>query len=199
MSAKPAFRRKQYLIKHGLQFRYIGIVFALAILTSIITGYTVFATGWTLLGEKLASVYPQGRLIYVLKAANVALIRNLLLSSPFIFFLALFFSHKIAGPVYKIEKSMAEIARGNLVLRVKLRRGDELKDFAEEINRMTEALEKLVIVNKGTNSKVMQGLDRLKSLASESTLDRIKIESSINELQGILTDLNASLNKWTTS
>ena len=109
MKSRPVIFRRQYLIKKGLQFRYIGIVFSLALLASVVTGYTVFATGWTLLGEKLANVYPQGRLIYVIRTTNLALIRNLLFVSPFIFFLGLLFSHKIAGPVYRIEKSIEEI------------------------------------------------------------------------------------------
>src|SRR3989338_3108827 len=111
MKSRPVIFRRQYLIKKGLQFRYIGIVFSLALLASVVTGYTVFATGWTLLGEKLANVYPQGRLIYVIRTTNLALIRNLLFVSPFIFFLGLLFSHKIAGPVYRIEKSLNEIKK----------------------------------------------------------------------------------------
>ena len=199
MPTKPVFRRKKYLIKQGLQFRYIGVVFALVILASIITGYTVFATGWTLLGEKLASVYPQGRLIYVFKAANVALMRNLLLASPFIFLLALISSHKIAGPIYRIEKDMSEIARGNLALRIKLRRGDELQDIADAINAMTENLGKDMALNKKASTKILKGLDELKDLISSSSSDRTKIELVIGELQKTISEADSSLNHWTTA
>ena len=196
MSRKPIFRRKRYLIKQGLQFRYIGIVFALVILASIITGYTVFATGWTLLGEKLASVYPQGRLIYVFKVTNMALMRNILLASPFIFLLALLSSHKIAGPIYRIEKDMGEIARGNLALRIKLRRGDELQDIADAINAMTENLGKDMALNKSSSAKILKGLDELKNLISSSSSDRAKIESVIDELQKTISEADSSLNHW---
>ena len=196
MSTKPVFRRKKYLIKQGLQFRYIGVVFALVILASVITGYTVFATGWTLLGEKLASVYPQGRLIYVFKAANVALMRNLLLASPFIFLLALISSHKIAGPIYRIEKDMGEIARGNLALRIKLRRGDELQDIADAINAMTEKLGKDIALNKNSSAKILKGLGELKSLITSSSSDRAKIDSVIDELQKTISEANSSLSHW---
>jgi len=142
MPARPIFRRKKYIIKKGLQLRYIGIVFALALLASIITGYTVFATGWSLLGGKLADIYPQGRLMYIFRAVNMALIRNLLFASPLIFLLALLSSHKIAGPIYRIEKDLDEIAKGNLALRIRLRKGDELKPLADKINTIVENLSK---------------------------------------------------------
>jgi len=199
MPARAIFRRKRYLIKRGMQFRYIGIVFALVILASIVTGYTVFATGWTLLGEKLASVYPQGRLVYVFRTTNMALMRNLLLVSPFIFLLALIFSHKVAGPVYRIEKSIDEIAGGNLMLKVKLRKGDELKDLAEIINVMTENLRNTMAANKKISVQIQQCLGDLNKAISIEPYDRAKIESSLKELETKITDLNASLNQWTTS
>jgi len=199
MSTKPVFRRKKYLIKQGLQFRYIGVVFALVILVSIVTGYTVFATGWMLLGEKLASVYPQGRLIYVFKVTNVALMRNILLISPLVFLLALLSSHKIAGPIYRIEKDMGEIARGNLTLRVKLRRGDELQDLADAINAMTENIEKTIALNKTSSAKILKELGELKNLISASSSDRAKIESVIDELQKTISEADSSLNHWITS
>jgi len=166
------------------------------ILASIITGYTVFATGWMLLGEKLASVYPQGRLIYVFKAANAALMRNLLLASPFIFLLALISSHKIAGPIYRIEKDMSEIARGNLALRIKLRRGDELQDIADAINAMTEKLGNDIALNKNSSAKILKGLGELKNLITSSSSDRTKIDLVIDELQKTISEADSSLSHW---
>jgi methyl-accepting chemotaxis protein len=198
MSTKLVFRRRKYLIKKGLQFRYIGIVFALVILASIVTGYTVFATGWTLLGEKLASVYPQGRLLYVFKAVNMALMRNLLLASPFIFVLALLFSHRIAGPVYRLERSLDEIARGNLALQIKLRRGDELQDLAEIINTMTENLRKTVVLSREASLSIQKDLQSLKNIISSQPQDFTKLESTVNDLQTKISGLNSSLSQWTT-
>ncbi len=198
MSVKPVFRRRKFIIKKGLQFRYIGIVFAIALLASIVTGYTVFATGWTLLGEKLANVYPQGRLVAVFKTTNLALIRNLLFVSPFIFVLALLFSHKIAGPVYRIEKSIYEIAKGNLGLKLKLRRGDELWDLADIINTMTENLNKSTTLNKETASKIQNDLDEIKKSISSQPFDIKKVETCINNLETNIKQFNSSLGKWTT-
>lgn len=199
MAPRSVFRRKRYIIKRGLQFRYIGIVFALALLASLVTGYTVFATGWTLLGEKLANIYPQGRLVYVFRTTNMALIRNLLFVSPFIFILGLLFSHKIAGPVYRIEKSIYEIAKGNLALRVKLRKGDEFWDLADVINTMTKNISDSLNLSKKTALNIQKELDGIKKTVSSQSYDHKTVDDSISNLQSKLAELNSYLNKWTTS
>jgi len=199
MIQKPTFRRRRFLIKKGLQFRYIGIVFALALLASIVTGYTVFATGWTFLGEKLANVYPQGRLVYVFRVTNLMLIRNLLFVSPLIFILGLLFSHKIAGPVYRIEKSIYEISKGNLAVRVKLRRGDELWDLADIINAMVESISGSISSNKKAVADIKKQLDEIKKMISSGVIDSDMLKSSLNSLESKINGINSSLDKWITS
>ncbi len=199
MATKPAFRRRNLLIKKGLQLRYIGLIFIALILTSMVTGYTVFATGWTLFSQKLASVYPQGRLLHVLRGINMALIRNLILVSPIIFILGLLFSHKIAGPLYRIEKAIDEISKGSIGLKIKLRRGDELKDLAEVVNTLTENLRNSIDLSNETILKIQKELDGVRGVISSQPQNPKQIEASINSLQTKIDALNASLNKWTTS
>jgi len=194
---RPILRRRKYIIEKGLQFRYIGLVFALALIASIVTGWTVFATGWHYLGEKLASVYPQGRLMYVLKATNLALIRNLLLISPLIFILGLLFSHRIAGPVYRISKTVGDISKGNLSLRIRLREGDELVDLADMINNLVDSFNKTVISDKDIAIKIEKDLEEIKKLISSQPCDCAKVESLINSLQQKSRELSSSFNKWT--
>jgi methyl-accepting chemotaxis protein len=196
---RPVLRRKQYIIKKGLQFRYIGLVFGLALIASLVTGWTVFATGWHFLGEKLASVYPQGRLVYVLRATNLALIRNLLLISPLIFILGLLFSHRIAGPVYRIDKTLDDISKGNLGLKIRLREGDELVDLADTINNLTESFNKTVITDKDIVIKIEKDLEEIKKLSSSQPCDCVKIETLINSLQQKSKELSASFHRWTPS
>ena len=194
---RPVLRRRQYIIKKGLQFRYIGLVFGLALIASLVTGWTVFATGWHFLGEKLASVYPQGRLIYVFRATNLALIRNLLFISPLIFIFGLLFSHKIAGPVYRIEKTLGDISKGNLGLKIRLRDGDELVDLAYTINNLVENFNKTVVSDKDIAMKIEKDLEEIKILASSQPCDCVRLASLINSLQEKSKELSASFNRWT--
>ncbi|PIS47518.1 MAG: hypothetical protein COT17_03125 [Elusimicrobia bacterium CG08_land_8_20_14_0_20_51_18] len=49
-------------------------------------------------------------------------------------------SHKMAGPIYKFEKSCQTIAEGDLTHRVYLRKGDQLTDLQNSFNEMMERI-----------------------------------------------------------
>jgi methyl-accepting chemotaxis protein len=58
--------------------------------------------------------------------------------------LSIFISHKIAGPLHRLKKSLSLITEGNLDIKVKLRKGDDLKDLAEHVNILVEELRTVV-------------------------------------------------------
>ncbi len=47
---------------------------------------------------------------------------------------SLYLTHRLAGPLYRQHQSARELAQGNLTLRVRLRRGDELHELADVAN-----------------------------------------------------------------
>ncbi|MFO0548180.1 MAG: HAMP domain-containing protein [Polyangiaceae bacterium] len=50
------------------------------------------------------------------------------------------FTHKIAGPIFKMKRLLRQIGEGKLVLKEKLRKGDELQHFFETFEQMVERL-----------------------------------------------------------
>jgi len=54
--------------------------------------------------------------------------------------LALRLSHRVGGPLYRLEKVMGEVAQGNLNQNVRLREDDELQTLAQAINQACQAL-----------------------------------------------------------
>ena len=54
--------------------------------------------------------------------------------------LALFLPQKLAGPIYRVQKSLEVIAGGDLTEHVSLRRNDTLMDLAASVNETTTAL-----------------------------------------------------------
>jgi methyl-accepting chemotaxis protein len=59
-------------------------------------------------------------------------------------FMSIFISHKVAGPIYRIKRSLVEIAEGNINLTVRLRKRDELHDLADCVNLVTGEMRGLV-------------------------------------------------------
>ena len=50
------------------------------------------------------------------------------------------FTHKIAGPIFKMKRLMRQVGEGKLVVKEKLRKGDELHHFFETFEKMVENL-----------------------------------------------------------
>ncbi len=137
-------RRRRYIVKPAFQLRYVGIIL---ITVFIVAGICISATyflSFILLGEKLANVYPQGRLVATLKEINLIIIFCVLLLTPFIAVIGILLSHRIAGPAYRIEKTLKEIGKGNFDIHIELRKHDELTGIAKAINDMTSDLKKFV-------------------------------------------------------
>jgi methyl-accepting chemotaxis protein len=75
-----------------------------------------------------------------LKSVNTVIGNTSILMVAIVFGLSLFFSHFVAGPIYRFEKTLEEMKLGNLSMQVKLRKHDELKDMADLFNQALASL-----------------------------------------------------------
>lgn len=66
----------------------------------------------------------------------IALIAGLALFVGALGFAGIIFTHKVAGPIFKIKRLLREVGTGKLVVREKLRKGDELQHFFEAFELM---------------------------------------------------------------
>jgi hypothetical protein len=56
--------------------------------------------------------------------------------------LGIFYSHRIAGPVYRIDKDIEKALAGEKGIKIRLRKGDKLQELAEKVNKLIEAYDK---------------------------------------------------------
>jgi nitrogen fixation/metabolism regulation signal transduction histidine kinase len=56
--------------------------------------------------------------------------------------LGIVFTHKVAGPIFKMKRLLRQVGEGKLVVRERLRKGDELQHFFEVFEAMVGALRK---------------------------------------------------------
>lgn len=138
---KP-FRRRKYLIEKKFQLKFAGLIMLFMFAVAFFSALTIYYYTWIALGEKLANVYPQGRLVGILRHANFILFLRILIVSPLVFALAILLSHRIAGPIYRIKNTIDEVIKGDYTKRLYLRKTDTLKDVADSINSIIEMLEK---------------------------------------------------------
>ena len=140
MSPQPRYQRKQILVVKKIQYRFAGFVILLAAGTAFVTSLAVYFAVLTVLGDKLASVYPQGRLAPIVRSAYLSFFTVFLVSVPAICYFAIRFSHKVVGPLPKIYRYLMSIGEGFHPGKLILRDGDHLLELAAAINQMADNL-----------------------------------------------------------
>lgn len=90
---------------------------------------------------ELLSAQQQDALKSALRAVNRSLLPKVLALAVIIFIAGIFLSHKIAGPMYRIERSAEAIKNGDLSVSFKIRKGDEMKDAASALENMVDSLQ----------------------------------------------------------
>ncbi|MFA5142863.1 MAG: methyl-accepting chemotaxis protein [Candidatus Omnitrophota bacterium] len=195
-AAKPRFKRKQLIVARRFQLKYAGIILGLMFITAGFCSYAIYYTTMILFGEKLANVYPQGQLISIVRTVNFRILISMLVISPLIGFLGIYLSHKIAGPIYRIEKFLGSMASGDLSTRITLRRGDEMVSLADSINRLTDSLSQRVSSERAHIEHLLAQLYALREMVNSSAKDKDRMNASIEALDGEIRLLNSELEKY---
>jgi methyl-accepting chemotaxis protein len=196
MDRPKRIRRRIYLVKPGFQLKYTGLILLFMLAVAGLSGYTVYYTGWLLMGEKLANVYPQGRLVAIMRAINFTLIFRLALISPFVFLISILVSHKIAGPLFRIQKYIKSVSVGDLSARLTLRKGDELHDLAACINEMTNDLKNRVKKLKSLVNMSNLELDKLKRALGKELPEINVVKTEVEDLTKTLKELDDRLSEY---
>jgi methyl-accepting chemotaxis protein len=127
---KKRWKRKKILVDTEFQFRYLmtWILLTMSLLAGLVL---VSLTVLYLLNTKQLLTY----FIWVNALCAVAI------TGVSIYYIVLH-SHRIAGPAFRLERLIREMANGRRGFRVHLRRKDYLKRVAIALNELLETLEK---------------------------------------------------------
>lgn len=169
------FKRTHYLTDLPLQMPYIVLNLVVLLLFLAFSIVIVYYTGWSHLVEKLSQIYPQGRLVEILRLIYLRLGIGFLVLLPFVVLATLILSHAVAGPLVRIKRYLRMMAKGEFDLApLVLRRRDELKDVAELINQITSKMgprllerHKLIESLQSTALALRNDLQRLPSAGQE--------------------------------
>ncbi|NQT90419.1 MAG: hypothetical protein HQ558_04100 [Candidatus Omnitrophica bacterium] len=189
-------KRKQYIIKRAFQFKYTGTILFFIFLTAILSCGVVYFATFPYLSEKLANVYPQGRLTAVLGSAYTKLFLSTALMVPIAVWFGIILSHRVAGPWYRLENIIRGIAEGDHTLEVKLRKGDELQSLAGAINTLTKSLRDMGQENLEVLSLMDETLGALKGELEREPIDLMKAKLLLSKTQDTASELKALIKKY---
>ena len=137
-------KRRKFLVKKGMQFRFLGLILISVLFPTLLVGACLYWLIFSMMAQQLG--IPES-IAYNLPPVISRVDGILIVGLPVLLLLllgwGLLLSHRIAGPIYRLERELNRMAReGDFSVRLKLRRNDELGSVADGINKVLERIEK---------------------------------------------------------
>ena len=130
--------RKKYIIKKNLQLRLFYEMALFMFFVAVIVGWTVYL-----------GVFKT--LIFELSGEKITLMNRIISFRMFMWFIpavfaiiiiSVFLSHRIAGPIFVFQRTINDLTKSKPVDKIHLRKNDRLNDFADDLNRIIDYMNK---------------------------------------------------------
>ncbi len=95
--------------------------------------------------------YQKRVLANILTTTNIILVVSLAAILPILALVSVFLSHRIFGSLDRMKKAIRDIGEGDLVVDIRLRERDDMKEFAEDLSFMVRRIRERV---KGIRDRV---------------------------------------------
>ncbi len=179
--SRPSRFFGRFLIKERFQFKFAFTVLCfLGIATMTIWWFGNYSVQQLIKNESIKDAIA----IEQLENVNSLIFKIAIIYMAAAVFVSLMFSHLVAGPIYRFEKTLEEIRNGNLTLFVKLRPRDEFKETAELFNQAIASLRTKVQKDRDV---VTAFSDKIKVVAERLKSDGRQKEAA--ELEQLLVEL----------
>ncbi|MBI1382677.1 MAG: HAMP domain-containing protein [Planctomycetaceae bacterium] len=135
---QPRYKRRIKLIRPRLQLKLVTVFAGIAVLALLLQCLLFYRTM-----AAMALQLPNDGLI-VMSEVNANLGQILMLSLvvllPATFWIGILVTFRVAGPVYRLETYLKQVARGDRPEDCRLRQGDELMELCAAVNEATRPL-----------------------------------------------------------
>jgi HAMP domain-containing protein len=103
-----------------------------------------------------------------------------LIASAGVVFIGIVYSHRVAGPLYRLRRIAEEVSGGNLAIEVRLRKNDIVKPLADSVNDMLESYRQRRIKILVSVERMQAEVRQLESALKDN--DGRKIAASVSAL-----------------
>lgn len=189
MEKNKPYKRRNIYIKKDFQTSFTIKFLALVAVEAILAvGLFVYLSKGT-----ITAGYSANSEIIITKTADYFL-PAIMLSNLIILVLTagagitvlLFTSHKLAGPLFRFEKSLEEIGRGNLTHRFTLRQNDQITEMGQRLNAFTAEMDSGVAALKAGLDELAENFKDTQASAGSNVTDKElenKMQQALKKLQ----------------
>lgn len=176
------FYKRRYFVEKQLQTKYIVItILLLLIYTVLFVGILVFPYVVPLtLDAPLEEQVEAARMLLTLHKSIWPAIGTVIVIMSCT---SVFITHKMAGPVYRLKRILAEVSRGNLDITIRLRKKDDLKDLAEGINLVIDDFRGTVETLRGNDETLAAWINELEDQIKNNQISAEAGRALIEKMQ----------------
>ncbi|GMR04216.1 MAG: hypothetical protein BMS9Abin23_0107 [Thermodesulfobacteriota bacterium] len=158
---------KEFKLRFGLKFCLFTIAgfFVMTLFLYSVTSRSLVGS----YGEAIYTIYNLRINIFSLVFASFYSIAILVFVALSIAVISIFFSHKMAGPLYRIEKDLDLLRSGDLTVETRLRDKDQLMLLAGEQNRMVRSLNHIVRTSLDALSEMERAEEKIYALLGDGS------------------------------
>jgi methyl-accepting chemotaxis protein len=178
-------KRRVYLINRRFQLRFAFYVCSWLVALSFVYPL-IISNIFDFLFSYLV-VDPNGPEISYLEGVRLDLLSLLIIMQVVMlvlsFFISIFMSHKVAGPLYKLGKFFQEAKAGNLSERIAFRKRDYFPELATQYNEMMDSIRNRINGKSQALSTVTHKLETI--LAKSDPALQSDLNSLLSDLRKI--------------
>lgn len=184
---KNAEKRNKYLIQKHFQLKYV----ILGIIAFIITIGLAQASMYYQL-TRLVLEQPQFTGIFaIVQQMNVVFFSWFILGALLILGGGVFVSHRIVGPLKRLEEMLAKVGRGDISGEMRTRKKDEFREVAYAFNSMVHGLRRFLTQDRKLAHEIKEDLQKMKHSLSPETIHQTaeKLEEATKKINEILSNI----------
>lgn len=185
------YKRRHYFINKNFQGKFIVQLLLVSLAGSVLASLFFIA----LAGRKLDSMLYSMFIPSSVFRGNIFLKEALWANGVAVIIIAIIFVavgvavlRKIAGPLHDIRRAILRIGSGNLTSRIVLRKDDQFKDFASEVNHLSSELHgKFSSIDSRSKHIALLAED----LAKSGIADKDRVAGLLEEIRGLEQEIGA--------
>lgn len=188
-------KRRNYFIEKKFQTKYIILTILMLLSYSFLFIIIIFAPYILTLhfNYPLAEKVDAARVLLLLHSTIWPWIGGVIV---FFGIISVFVSHKIAGPLFRIKKSLIQVSQGDLSVVIKLRKWDDLKDLADQINVLIEELRTFVTTLRNDYNLLSDYIQELEQKIEQKGLTEESGRAIIRKVQESRQNIETALKKF---
>jgi len=186
-------QRRNYIIEGKMQGKFTLTLLMLIFLISVISFCNLYVIGSFVINHYTNLEEANTPYEFISTAMAVIwprLILIIVVNVIFVIIIGVFYSHQFAGPSFKMERSLREIAAGDLSSKIYLRKSDSLHNVADAINTLIDNFRSVVRKTQELTTQMQDNVSRIETEDDE-------VKKRLGALKGIADEIHELFERFT--